>query len=256
MGRYENDYPPYVPVAERKKIAARAIKKFKKQGQSVQPVILASKVIANTFWGKAWCDNLQSYSDYENRLAKGRTYVRNGFVIDLAIDAGEINAIVCGSAIYTVNITTAKVVATKWQALVKECTGKINSLIELLQGKFSQSIMEIIIHPTKGLFPHPKEIKLNCSCPDYAGLCKHIAAVLYAVGARLDVKPEELFLLRKADHTQLIAQAEKTTIAKTKSTKTANSLANSDLSALFGIDIDNIKPKKLTKSKVKLTSKK
>ncbi len=239
MSWYSYDrFPRYVSVAERKRKAAKVAEKLKKKGQIMRPVVLVGRTIANTFWGKAWCDNLESYSDYDNRLPRGRTYVRNGSVIDLHVAAGEINAMVSGSSIYKVKITISAIVASKWEALVKECAGKINSLIELLQGKFSKGIMEIIARPEKGLFPHPKEIKLDCSCPDYADMCKHVAAVLYGIGARLDEKPEELFLLRKADHGELIAQAGKSTLAEPMTTKRHKPFADNDLSALFGIDID------------------
>jgi uncharacterized Zn finger protein len=238
MGWYEYDrFPRYVPVAERKLKAARAAERLKKKGQILKPIILANKTIASTFWGKAWCENLESYSDYDNRLPRGRTYVRNGSVIDLNIVAGEINAMVNGSSIYKIKITIAPIAAAKWKSIVKECAGKIDSLIELLQGKFSKSIMEIIARPEKGLFPRLGEIKLSCSCPDDADMCKHVAAALYGVGARLDLKPEELFLLRNADYAELISHAGKITLVKKKAT---NAFANSDLSALFGIDIDDV----------------
>jgi len=242
MSRYGyGGFPPYVPVAERRRKAAREVEKLKKKGQLMQPVAITGRTIANTFWGKAWCANLESYSDFDNRLPRGRAYVRNGSVIDLNVVAGEISAMVSGSSIYKVKITISPILSNKWDALVNECVGKIDSLIELLQGKFSKNIMEIITCPEKGLFPHPKEIQLNCSCPDYADMCKHVAAVLYGVGSRLDERPEELFLLRKADHAELIAQAGKTTLTQKLATRGHQTLANNDLSALFGIDIDNAK---------------
>src|SRR5947207_8239192 len=153
MSRYGYDeFPPYVPVAERKRKAAREVEKLKKKGEIIQPVVITGRTIANTFWGKAWCTNLESYSDFENRLPRGRTYVRNGSVINLNVGAGEINAMVSGSSIYKVKITISPILSNKWNALVNECAGKIDSLIELLQGKFSKSIMQIITHPEKGLF--------------------------------------------------------------------------------------------------------
>lgn len=239
MSWYRNSrFPRYVPVAERRQKAAREAEKLKKKGQTMQPVIIAGRIIANTFWGKAWCQNLESYSDFENRLPRGRTYVRNGSVIDLSVAAGEIKALVSGSSIYKITISIKPIVLEKWNQLVKECAGKIDSLIELLQGKFSKSIMEIITRAEQGLFPHPDEIKLNCSCPDYAYMCKHIAAVLYGIGARLDEKPEDLFLLRKVDHAELIAHAGKSTLSQITDSATPQTLDHDDLSALFGIDID------------------
>jgi uncharacterized Zn finger protein len=233
-------FPRYVPVAERRRKAALQAEKLKKKGHTMQPVNIISRTIANTFWGKAWCNHLESYSDYDNRLPRGRTYVRNGSVIDLQVDAGVIKAMVSGSSIYKVKIVISSIISDKCNKLVKDCSGKIASLIELLQGKLSKGIMEMMTHPEKGLFPNPKEIKLSCSCPDYADMCKHVAAVLYGVGARLDEKPEELFLLRKADHAELIAAASKTKLTQKRVITGSQTLENNDLSALFGIDLDGV----------------
>ncbi|EKD73351.1 MAG: hypothetical protein ACD_45C00350G0002 [uncultured bacterium] len=242
-------YRPYVSVAKRRERAERKVKTLKKNGQILKPVIINGRTIAKTFWGKAWCDNLESYSDYENRLPRGRTYVRNGSVIDLQVNHGEISALVSGSSIYKVNISIASIMEKKWKSLVSECSGKIESLIELLQGKFSKGIMEIITHPEKGLFPHPKDIKLHCSCPDWADMCKHVAAVLYGIGVRLDEYPEELFLLRQADHLELLAKASAASLT-TQSNNEAPSIADSDLSALFGIDIEPPHKQKTVSKKV------
>ena len=134
MDRYGyGGFPEYVPVAERRKQAARLVEKLKKKGQVVSPIVIEGRVIAKTFWGKQWCKNLESYSDYESRLPRGRTYVRNGSVIDLAIDSGKIKALVSGSSIYEVNIIIDPVALSQWFSLVQECTGKIDSLIDMLQ---------------------------------------------------------------------------------------------------------------------------
>ncbi len=236
MGWY-GEFAPYVSVAERKNKAAKQIVKLKKKGYVCQPITIEGRSITNTFWGKAWCENLESYSDYSNRLPRGRSYVKNGFVIDLNMTSGQINAIVCGSSIYTVEITIDKVKTSRWENIVKECAGKIASVIELLQGKFSQAVMQIITDREKGLFPHPKEIKLSCSCPDWADMCKHIAAVLYGVGARLDCKPEELFLLRQIDPAELISKATQNSLTQNTDDLNGPVLGNDDLSSLFGIDI-------------------
>lgn len=244
MGWYSG-FAPYVRIADRKRKAVKEVEKLKKKGQICQPIILQGRSITNTFWGKAWCNNLESYSDYSNRLSRGRSYVRNGSVIDLNVTAGEITALVSGSSIYKVKIAITKVVSNKWNNIVNECGGKIDSLIELLQGKFSKAVMEIITDPKKGLFPDPKEIKLRCSCPDWADMCKHVAAVLYGVGARLDDRPEELFVLRQADYAELIAKASTTSLTKTAADRSDQILADSDLSLLFNIDMDNASKKDL-----------
>lgn len=230
-------YPPYVPVAKRKLQAEKKVKALKKKGHDINPIVVEGRMIAKTFWGKAWCKHLESYSDHENRLPRGRTYVRNGSVIDLKLSAGQIKALVSGSSIYTVEIKITPIPAPKWASIVKECAGKIDSLIELLQGKFSKGVMEIISHEERGLFPHPKEIKLNCSCYDYADMCKHVAAVLYGVGARLDERPEDLFLLRKANHVELIDQAGSEGLIKEQPDQAIKTFTG-DISSLFGIDIE------------------
>lgn len=252
MGWGYYSYPKYVSVAERREKALRAIGKLAKKGQKFNPVKIEGRTIATSVWGKAWCKNLEFYSDYANRLPRGRSYVRNGLVVDLNIISGEIQALVYGSSLYKVLIKIAPVVEKKWQAITKECSGKIDSLLELLQGKFSKGVMEIITHPESGLFPNPQEIKLSCSCPDYASMCKHVAAVLYATGARLDVEPEALFALRQVDHMNLITAASATDLVG----DVADTFETTDLSKLFGIDIEqstqNIPSKNVpTKAKVK-----
>ena len=201
------DWRPYVSVAERRQQAARKMEKLKKQGHPVSPVTIEGRTIVKTFWGKAWCDNLERYSDYANRLPRGRTYVRNGSVIDLQIGPGEIKALVSGSEIYTVAVKVAPVAKARWKSICQDCAGAIDSLVELLQGRFSKGVMERICMQKTGLFPSPNEIKLSCSCPDWADMCKHVAAVLYGIGARLDQQPELLFRLHAVDEKELIAEA-------------------------------------------------
>src|SRR5439155_16275833 len=200
-------FRPYVPVAKRRAQAAREVERRRKKGQAISPVVIEGRTIARTFWGQAWCDNLESYSDYENRLPRGRTYVRNGSVFHLLIEKGKILAKVSGSSIYDVKVTIDSLATSEWRKLKQDCSQSIDSLIDLLQGKFSDGVMQRLTRKNDGLFPRPKEIKLSCSCPDSAGLCKHIAAVLYGVGTRLDHQPELLFVLRGVDHTELIGQA-------------------------------------------------
>jgi uncharacterized Zn finger protein len=230
-------YKPYVSVAKRRANAAKEVKKLEKKGQTIRPVQLEGKTIARTFWGKAWCDNLESYSDFANRLPRGRTYVRNGSVCDLQIEPGRVTAMVCGSSLYKIKIDIDPVEPKLWSAIKQECAGQIGSLIELLQGKLSQSVMQIITRGGSGLFPQPAQIKLNCSCPDWADMCKHVAAALYGVGARLDEQPELLFVLRKVDHLELISQAgEIKTLTKGK--RLHKTIAADALSDVFGIELD------------------
>lgn len=231
------EWPAYVSVAERKAKANKHINEQKKKGKSFNPVMINGRKIASTFWGISWCENLESYSDYANRLPRGRTYVRNGSVIDLQIGKGKIEAQVMGSSLYRVTIQITALADSKWSELVKVCAGKIDSMIELLQGKFSKAVMQILTEKEKGLFPKPKEIKMNCTCPDAASMCKHIAAVLYGVGACLDNQPERLFDLRNVDHFELIAKAGTDAIVSTLSSQ--DDVDDRELSSIFGIEIDS-----------------
>ena len=203
---YEDRWPAYVPVAERRRKAELAMAKLRKKGDTVSPVKIEGRVIASTFWGKAWCDNLESYRDYANRLERGRTYVRNGSVVDLQIAPREVTATVSGSELYKVKVSIGEVPRKQWKSICADCAGGINSLVELLQGRFSKGVMERICRQGAGLFPKPAEIRFSCSCPDYASMCKHVAAVLYGVGARLDAQPELLFRLRAVDENDLLAR--------------------------------------------------
>ncbi len=226
-------YAPYVPVAARKAQAAKAIEKLNKKGAQLEPVQIEGRKIANTFWGKAWCDNLESYSDYENRLPRGRAYVRNGSVLDLKIEKGIIRARVQGSRLYSGEIKIKPIETSAWNRIKDECAGKIDSLVELLRGRLSDSVMSVITRQNGGLFPKPSEITLNCSCPDWADLCKHLASALYGVGARLDRRPELLFLLRGVDAAELVAGAAYGAIAAGQ----GESTLEGDLSEVFGIEI-------------------
>jgi len=231
------DWKPYVPVAARHRQAAREVAKLMKKGRQTSPVVIDGRKIARTFWGKAWCDNLERYSDYTNRLPRGRTYVRNGSVVDLQIAPGRIGAMVSGSDLYRIEVKVAAVTTARWTAICRDCAGAIDSLVELLQGRLSPGVMARICQEKTGLFPSPAEIAFTCSCPDWASMCKHVAAVLYGIGARLDEQPDLLFALRKVDQQDLIARAGKGLAQTGKGPKAAKVLGESDLSEMFGIEI-------------------
>jgi uncharacterized Zn finger protein len=228
---------PYVSVAERRRQAERKLAKLKKKGEVIAPVTIEGRVIAKSFWGQAWCTNLERYSDYANRLPRGRTYVRNGSVVDLRIAKGEVVARVAGSELYTVKATIAPVKAPRWKAICGDCSGTIDSLVELLQGRLAKGVMDRVCRAGDGLFPAPGEIKLSCSCPDWADMCKHVAAVLYGVGARLDQTPQLLFVLRGVDENDLLAgSGSSLPLAKAGHAK-ATVLEGTDMAALFGLEM-------------------
>jgi uncharacterized Zn finger protein len=230
-------YPPYVSVAQRRAKALREVGKLARTGRRVTPVKVAGRAIASTFWGKAWCDNLESYSDFENRLPRGRTYVRNGSVVDLQIEAGEVTSLVSGSSLYRIAIHIRPLAAARWKKIKTQCGGKIGSLVELLQGRLSRGVMKIVTEREVGLFPSPDEIEMSCSCPDWAEMCKHVAATLYGVGSRLDLEPELLFKLRGVDHLELIAQAG-SPVAKPNGAGKKKTIAADRLADVFGIELE------------------
>src|SRR6516225_1831354 len=241
MSRSFGGWAPYVPVAARRRKAEREMEKLRKKGAVLLPVKIEGRQIARTFWGKAWCDNLESYRDYENRLPRGRTYVRNGSVVDLQIAPCEVTAIVSGSKIYKVKVSIGTVAPAHWKTLCADCSGGIDSLVELLQGRFSKGVMERLCRQDIGLFPRPSEIRFTCSCSDYASMCKHIAAVLYGVGARFDESPELLFRLRAVDETELLSDLGSALPDTRTKRDTTQTLVGDDLAALFGLDMEESK---------------
>lgn len=247
MARYGYDYGgfdgygfrEYVPVAQR--IAQgkkQATTKAKEEGRKPAPVVISGQKIATTFWGKAWCEHLESYSDYSNRLPRGRTYARNGSVVDLLISTGRVNAIVAGSDVYDIDISIDPLKSTVWKKIRSDCSASIDSLLDLLAGRFSDGVMQRLTRRGDGLFPAPGEIHMKCSCPDWAGLCKHLAAVLYGVGSHLDRRPELLFLLRGVDHTELVGEAVSAENLETAFGSSSAGLQGEDLGAMFGIELD------------------
>ncbi len=234
---YYFEWKPYVPVAERRRRAMRKMESLRKKGVNIQPVEIEGRKIAKTFWGEAWCNHLESFSDFENRLPRGRTYVRNGSVCHLDIAKGKIEAKVSGSSLYSVSVKIKTLPPPKWTLVKQRCGGQIGSLIELLQGRLSDNVMEVVTDRENGLFPLPGEISLSCSCPDWAVMCKHVAAVLYGVGARLDQKPDLLFKLRGVDHEELIAADSQAAVSAAVNKGKSRRLAAQSLSNVFGVDI-------------------
>ena len=241
MSMWYGGFRPYVSVGERRRKAKEYTKKLQTKGRKISPVEIAGKKIATSFWGKAWCSHLESFSDYANRLPRGRTYVRNGSVVDLQITPGKVQAMVSGSEIYEVEIEFAPLAKQRWHAIKQQCGGQIASVVELLQGKLSDAVMNILTHRDRGLFPDHGEIELSCSCPDDAYMCKHVAAVLYGVGSRLDLEPELFFTLRQVDQAELI-EAVGLQIVTAPAGDAASAIAEENLADVFGIDVESNLP--------------
>jgi len=259
MSRYHK-WRPYVSVAKRQAEAAKEMKKLEKKGLVIQPVEISGRIIASSFWGQGWCDHMESFSDYENRLPRGRTYARNGSVCHLEIDKGKVEAFVSGSDLYKVEISIKPLAKVKWKRVKSACAGQIGSLLDLLRGKLSDGVMGVVADRSNGLFPLPGEIKIQCSCPDWASMCKHVAAVLYGVGARLDQSPEQLFVLRGVDHQELVDVGDAIEHATTSKGSSGRRLAGDSLADVFGIDLAEEgvgprRPRKAKSSPEKITAK-
>lgn len=236
-------YPKYVSVGQKMAKAEKKLKQLRKKMPDIRPVILTGSSLARTWWAKSWNDNLERYADYDNRIGRGRSYLRHGAVLDLKITPGKVTALVMGTAAnpYEITITIQPVSANQWQTIKKQCQGHLKSLQDLLAGKFPKTLAEIFFTQDQGLFPAPKAIRFQCSCPDSASMCKHVAAALYGIGARFDEDPSLFFTLRGVDTGDLIADAVQGStdelLNKTRK-KTAKVIDDADLANLFGIDMD------------------
>jgi uncharacterized Zn finger protein len=242
-----SDFPVYVSAAEKREKAEKSLAKLKKKNPSINPVIIEGRAIAANWWGKSWNKNLEGYADYSNRIGRGRSYVRSGAVLDLQILPGEITALVQGtrSRPYSVTIKITEITPAVWEGLKKACAGKLDSLPELLAGKFPRALGELFTERGKGLFPSPRQISFSCTCPDRASMCKHVAAALYGVSARLDTEPGLFFKLRKVEIKDLVSetvQSKSQELLDRAKKKSSRVMEDSDLSAVFGIQLDEGPP--------------
>lgn len=233
---FQGGYLPYVSVAERQRGARRELEKLRRQGRRMAPVVVEGRELATTVWGKAWCRNLETCSDFESRLPRGRSYVRNGLVVHLEVKPGTVDALVYGSELYEVAVKVKPLPSARWRRLVEACAGKVSSVVELLAGRLSGAVMEVLCRPREGLFPTPAEVSFSCTCPDYASMCKHVAAALYGVGARLDTAPELLFTLRRVDGVELVTRAAEG-LAREAPASAPTLEHGGDLGGLFGIEL-------------------
>ncbi len=244
---YWGYYPPYVSVAEKKAKAAKKLAQLRKKNPDIRPIVIQGKTIAKTWWGKSWNVNLERYADYANRIDRGRSYVRNGMVLDLKITPGQVEALVMGtqSRPYSVTVKISGISKDIWGDMKQACKGRLDSLQELLTGKFPKALEDSFTAKGRGLFPSPKEIRFSCSCPDWASMCKHVAAVLYGIGSRLDEDPMLFFTLRKVDVDDLVTEAvadNTKRLLDKAGMKSGRTLDEADLSEMFGIDIETESP--------------
>jgi uncharacterized Zn finger protein len=242
---YYGDYgfPRYVSVAEKRARARRKLEQLRKKHPGIHPVVIEGNALTRTWWGKAWNSNLSKYADYANRVGRGRSYVRHGAVLDLQIGPGQVKALVQGSrgSPYTITIKIKPISESVWKEIKAACEGQLASLQELLEGRFPKGLAELFTAKGSGLFPSPKEIDFHCSCPDWAYMCKHVAAVLYGIGTRLDEDPSLFFVLRKVKMDDLITQAirdKSARLLQQAKKKTARVIDDADLGDVFGIEME------------------
>jgi uncharacterized Zn finger protein len=224
-------------VQENQERVQRDISKRRARGEPLEPLgaPTGSKKLSQSFWGQAWCRHLESYQHYEGRMPAGRSALRQGKVMDLTITPGSLSAVVADNELFDVLIHIRSLDADRWRQIVQAAQGQVGSLLDLLTGKLGEGLLKMLSDPEQGLFPQPGEIRFDCSCTDDADLCKHASAVLYGVGVLLDNRPDLLFTLRDVDQADLLSTASATSAASLDQTN--SELKDTDLSALFGIDL-------------------
>lgn len=236
MSFYYYDYYSKPSVAEQKAEIKHKLESLLKKNPDYKPVNYTGRTIGQSFWGRSWCKQIESFADYNYRLERGRSYLRMGAIANIKISSGLVEAVVIGSRKkpYNVEISIDTLSKKKWEKIKSKCTGQISSLLSLINGELSSEIIEILCDRENGLFPTSKEIKFDCTCPDYAGCCKHIASVLYAIAVKFDEDPKLFFKLRNVDEKELLGS-----VVIDKITENADSEIE-NVEDVFGITFDEV----------------
>lgn len=229
------------PTAEelRRKAKASSANAAKKE-LKYEPILpFTRRSICTSWWGQAWCENLERYADFESRLGRGKRYVKNGTVLDLKIKKGKVEARVQGTrkTPYKVEIRISPLSEEKCGEIIDKCGRRIENMESLIRGEFPVELKDLFL-AKDGLFPSPREISFNCSCPDWALMCKHVAAVMYGIGVRLDENPFYFFELRGIDADRFINVALESKVESMLSNadkKTDRVIDDADLTELFGV---------------------
>lgn len=231
-------FRPYTTVAELKEKAERTAARLK----TAEPVLPHphTRKICLTWWGEAWCKNLESYADYDYRLGRGRSYFRANTVVDLKIRGNVVKAKVQGTSKnpYQITITFDSPKPEDIQAITEKLSNRITDIEDLLKGNFPEDLKELFTQKKPGLFPSPNEIHFDCTCFDWADMCKHVAAVMYAIGVKIDDNPGFLFELRGVDMDKFIKAVIKDKVEemlKNVDKKSKRIIKNADVSAIFGL---------------------
>lgn len=232
------DYPRYTSHKVTKEDTEKAIAKLRKKHPDIAPVIITGKSIASSWWAKSWNNNLERYADYSNRIGRGKSYVKSGAVLDLKIEKSTVTALVQGSRAkpYEITVKIDPLSEKVWKKILNVCNHKIDSMEALTEGRFPKELTELFTSPDTNLFPSPKEIHFSCSCPDWASMCKHVAAVLYGIGTRFDEDPLLFFKLRDIDFTLLLKKSieqKMESMLKNAGKKSPRALKDEEVDRLF-----------------------
>lgn len=163
--------------------------------------------IGETWWSKRWISVLESFN-MGTRLTRGRSYARQGQVISIDVELGQVKAKVQGSMPkpYNVKIGLQPLSSQDWEKVIEAMASQALFAAKLLAGEMPQNIEEAFGAVHLSLFPTSlKDLDTKCSCPDYANPCKHIAAVYYLLAERFDEDPFLIFKLRGRTKEQIIA---------------------------------------------------
>jgi len=167
---------------------------------------LESTKMGATWWSKKWISLLDSFG-WSNRLARGRRYARSGQVVNVTINPGVITAKVQGtrSIPYDVVISIPPFTTSQWTKIFKELDAQAIYTAKLLASEMPSDIEDVFTRAQVSLFPQSKrDLTTECSCPDSANPCKHIAAVYYVIGEEFDRDPFLIFHLRGRSKEQIL----------------------------------------------------
>lgn len=227
---------------ELQKKARESVLSAKNKGKTMHPIVIEGKGIAKSWWGQAWCKNIEQYADYASRIERGKRYVRSGAVVDLVIKSGKVFARVQGTrkTPYKVEIKISPLKEENCDQIIERCGSQIETLQELVNGNFPTELQDIFTGE-HGLFPTPREISFNCSCPDWALMCKHVSAALYGIGVKLDENPFLFFELRGIDANRFIDVAiqdhVETMLDHADLEPTERAMDDSCIESLFGLKL-------------------
>lgn len=237
MSRFQPYKIPTATELEKKKEKSRT----RLRGHDLKPIVIEGKTLGRTWWGKAWNQNLESYADYSNRVGRGKTYVRQGMVIHLNIEEAQVFGLVQGrkKAPYEILVKIEPSTEDDIKAIGEISRQHVESFESLLHGEFPKELEVLFTRKGFGLFPSPKEIDFYCSCPDHAYMCKHVAAVLYGIGSRLDEDPQLFFTLRQINGINFIKESIDvvlTDMLNGAGVKTERTISEEKAKRLFGFD--------------------